>query len=47
MDNNLLDEEQLHETAEFIESLSNAPDNTNGTELDEYAAQLVREINEN
>lgn len=42
---NILTAEELLETSEYIESLSNAPDNTNGEELIEYAAELLREIN--
>lgn len=43
--NHILAADELRETSEYIESLSNAPDNTNGAELTEYAAQLCREIN--
>lgn len=40
-----LDADKLCETSEYIESLSTAPDSTNGAELIEYAAELCREIN--
>lgn len=46
MHNNILPEEALRETSEYIESLSNAPDNTNGAELDRFSAELIREIND-
>lgn len=41
----ILDADKLCETSEYIESLSTAPDSTNGAELIEYAAELCREIN--
>lgn len=43
---NILDDDELREMAYYIEDLSDAPDNTNGAELTEYAAELCREINE-
>lgn len=39
---NLLDADDLRETADYISDL---PDNTNGKELTEYVAKLGREIN--
>lgn len=42
----ILDADELRETADYIEKISNAPDNTNSAELIEYAANLCREINE-
>ena len=45
MQNNILAEDKLRETSTYIESLSNAPDNTNGAELDRFSAELIREIN--
>lgn len=42
---NILTAEDIRETSEYVESLSNAPDNTNGAELTEYAARICREIN--
>lgn len=44
--NTILDTDKLNETADYIEDLMDAPDNTNGAELIEYAARLCREINE-
>lgn len=44
--NTILDTDKFNETAEYIEDLTDAPDNTNGAELIEYAARLSREINE-
>lgn len=41
----ILDADKLRETTDYIESLSDTPDNTNGAELTEYAAALCREIN--
>ena len=43
---NILGENEIRETADYIEDLTYAPDNTNGAELIEYAARLCREINE-
>lgn len=45
MHNEILTAEALRETSEYIESLSNAPDNTNGAELDRFSVELIREIN--
>ena len=45
MPNTILTADDLSETNEYIESLSNAPDNTNGAELDRFSAELIREIN--
>ena len=42
----ILAAEDLCETTDYIESLSNAPDNTNGAELDRFSMELIREINE-
>lgn len=42
---NILGENEIRETADYIEDLTDAPDNTNGAELIEYAARLCREIN--
>lgn len=42
---NILGADDLRETSDYIKSISNAPDNTNGAELMEYAAELCREIN--
>lgn len=39
---NILDADDLRETADYIESISDAPDNTNGAELTEYASKLCR-----
>ena len=36
----------LFRSSDYVESLSKAPDNTNGAELDQYEAELIREINE-
>ena len=44
--NTILDTDKLDETADYIEDLTDAPDNTNGAELIEYAARSCREINE-
>lgn len=44
---NILAAEVIRATSEYIESLSTAPDNTNGAELTEYAARIAHEINEN
>ena len=44
--NTILDTDKLNETADYIEDLTDAPDNTSSTELVEYAARLCREINE-
>lgn len=41
----ILDADELRETADYIEKISNAPDNTNGAELTEYVAKITREIN--
>lgn len=41
----ILNAEKLRETADYIEKISDAPDNTNGAELTEYAANICREIN--
>ena len=43
---NILSENEIRETADYIEDLTDAPDNANGAELIEYAARLCREINE-
>lgn len=43
--NKILDMDKFRETADYIEKISDAPDNTNGVELTEYAAALCREIN--
>lgn len=45
MNNDILTADELCEMSEYIESLSNAPDNTNGAELTEYAAKICYEIN--
>ncbi len=45
MDNTILAAEELRETFEYIETLTNAPDNTNGAELDRFSAEIIREIN--
>ena len=45
MSREILNTDKLEETTEYIESLSAAPDNTNGAELTEYAARICREIN--
>ena len=44
--NTILDTDKLNETADYIEDLTDAPDNNNGAELIEYAARLCRDINE-
>ena len=44
--NIILDTDKLNETVDYIEDLTDAPDNTNGAELIKYAARLSREINE-
>lgn len=41
----ILDAEKLRETTDYIEKISDAPDNTNGAELTQYAAKVAREIN--
>lgn len=41
----ILTADEIYEMSEYIESLSNAPDNTNGEELIEYAAKICFEIN--
>lgn len=43
---NILDADDLRETADYIESISDASDNTNGAELTECSARLCRESNE-
>ena len=43
----MLDTDALREISNYIESLPNAPDNTNGSELIDFAAQTAREISEN
>lgn len=43
---NILGENEIRETADYIEDLTDAPDNTSSAELVEYAARLCREINE-
>lgn len=45
MHTQILTAEDLRKTSEYIEQLSNAPDNTNGAELDHFSAELIREIN--
>lgn len=45
MHNTILAADDLRETSEYVESLSNAPDNTNGQELIKYAAEICRDIN--
>lgn len=45
MHNEILTAEALRETSEYIESLSNAPSDTNGVELDRFSAELIRDIN--
>ena len=42
---NILTAEELRETFEYVETLSNAPDNTSGAELDQFTAELIREVN--
>ena len=42
---NILNADELRETEDYISHVSDMPDNTNGKELTEYAAQLCREIN--
>ena len=44
--NTILDTDKLNETADYIEDLTDAHDNTNGAKLIEYAARLCRDINE-
>lgn len=41
----ILNADELRETTDYIEKISDAPANTNGAELTEYAAELCREIN--
>lgn len=41
----ILDADELRETADYIEKISDAPDNTNDAELTEFAAKIAREIN--
>ena len=43
---NILGENEIRETVDYIEDLTDAPDNTSGAELVEYAARLCRDINE-
>lgn len=45
MNNEIPTERELCEMSEYIENLSDAPDNTNGAELTEYAAKICYEIN--
>lgn len=42
----ILNVDELREMTDYIEKISDAPDNTNSAELTEYAATLCREINE-
>lgn len=42
----ILNVDELREMTDYIEKISDAPDNTNSAELIEYAANLCREINE-
>lgn len=41
----ILDADDLRETANYIERLCDAPDNASGAELTECSARLCREIN--
>lgn len=46
MNKSILATEEIQETSEYIESLANAPDNTNSAELMNFAAEIIREINQ-
>lgn len=45
MNKSILGSKEIQETSEYIESLANAPDNTNSAEPMNFTVEIIREIN--